>query len=110
MGLMHLIRKSLNANGLRGLYRGFGISILTYAPSNVVWWASYSVAHRLIWGGLVATWVKRIRVVADIDIETPTLAPIPCNKHLTEQPKPPQIRLRQDCRFWMERKMGGEGH
>jgi hypothetical protein len=92
MGLMRLIRKSLNADGPRGLYRGFGISILTYAPSNAVWWASYSVAHRLIWGGLVATWVKRIRVVADIDnIETPTLAPTPCNNHSTEQPKPPQI-------------------
>jgi solute carrier family 25 protein 44 len=44
-------RKILYADGPRGLYRGFGISILTYAPSNAVWWASYSVAHRLIWGG-----------------------------------------------------------
>ncbi|KAE8676005.1 hypothetical protein F3Y22_tig00111640pilonHSYRG00252 [Hibiscus syriacus] len=35
-----------------GLYRGFGISILTYGPSNAVWWTSYSVAHKLIWGGL----------------------------------------------------------
>lgn len=45
-------RKILYADGPRGLYRGFGISILTYAPSNAVWWASYSVAHRLIWGGI----------------------------------------------------------
>ncbi|KAH7574418.1 hypothetical protein ACOSP7_008525 [Xanthoceras sorbifolium] len=44
-------RKILVADGPTGLYRGFGISILTYAPSNAVWWASYSVAHRLIWGG-----------------------------------------------------------
>ncbi|GLT85588.1 hypothetical protein SLE2022_037750 [Rubroshorea leprosula] len=44
-------RKILYADGLRGLYRGFGISILTYAPSNAVWWASYSVVNRLIWGG-----------------------------------------------------------
>ncbi|PON95963.1 Mitochondrial carrier protein [Trema orientale] len=44
-------RKIVYSDGLRGLYRGFGISILTYAPSNAVWWASYSVAHRLIWGG-----------------------------------------------------------
>lgn len=44
-------RKILVADGPRGLYRGFGISILTYAPSNAVWWASYSVSHRLIWGG-----------------------------------------------------------
>lgn len=45
-------RKILYADGLRGLYRGFGISILTYAPSNAVWWASYSVAHRFIWNGI----------------------------------------------------------
>ncbi|KAF4365817.1 hypothetical protein CsatB_006323 [Cannabis sativa] len=44
-------RKIMYSDGFRGLYRGFGISILTYAPSNAVWWASYSVAHRLIWGG-----------------------------------------------------------
>ncbi|KAL4335416.1 hypothetical protein GQ457_07G039040 [Hibiscus cannabinus] len=45
-------RKILYADGPKGLYRGFGISILTYAPSNAVWWTSYSVAHKLIWGGL----------------------------------------------------------
>ncbi|KAL7605043.1 uncharacterized protein LOC111908604 [Lactuca sativa] len=45
-------RKILNTNGPRGLYRGFGISIMTYAPSNAVWWASYSVAQRLVWGGI----------------------------------------------------------
>uniref|UniRef100_A0A7N0TYM2 Mitochondrial carrier protein n=1 Tax=Kalanchoe fedtschenkoi TaxID=63787 RepID=A0A7N0TYM2_KALFE len=44
-------RKILKTDGPRGLYRGFGISILTYAPSNAVWWASYSVAQRLVWGG-----------------------------------------------------------
>ncbi|KAF7830432.1 solute carrier family 25 member 44-like [Senna tora] len=43
-------RKILCTDGLRGLYRGFGISILTYAPSNAVWWTSYSVVHRLMWG------------------------------------------------------------
>ncbi|KAL3511643.1 hypothetical protein ACH5RR_024360 [Cinchona calisaya] len=45
-------RRILNVDGLRGLYRGFGISILTYAPSNAVWWASYSVAQRLVWDGI----------------------------------------------------------
>ncbi|KAF3452068.1 hypothetical protein FNV43_RR08164 [Rhamnella rubrinervis] len=45
-------RKILHTDGPRGLYRGFGISILTYAPSNALWWASYSVAQRLVWGGI----------------------------------------------------------
>ncbi|PRQ51460.1 putative mitochondrial carrier protein [Rosa chinensis] len=45
-------RKILRSDGPRGLYRGFGISILTYAPSNAVWWASYSVAQRMVWRGV----------------------------------------------------------
>lgn len=45
-------RKILHTDGPRGLYRGFGISILTYAPSNAVWWASYSVAQRMVWSGV----------------------------------------------------------
>lgn len=42
-------RKILKSDGPRGLYRGFGVSILTYAPSNAVWWASYSMAQRVVW-------------------------------------------------------------
>lgn len=42
-------RKILLADGVRGLYRGFGLSILTYAPSNAVWWSSYAVAQRFLW-------------------------------------------------------------
>ncbi|KAL2548547.1 Mitochondrial substrate carrier family protein [Forsythia ovata] len=49
-GGIDAVRKIMYADGVRGLYRGFGISILTYAPSNAVWWASYSIVHRLIWG------------------------------------------------------------
>ncbi|CAA2972811.1 solute carrier family 25 member 44-like [Olea europaea var. sylvestris] len=45
-------KKILNTEGIRGLYRGFGVSILTYAPSNAVWWASYSVTQRLVWSGM----------------------------------------------------------
>lgn len=51
-GGIDAFRKILYADGVKGLYRGFGISILAYAPSNAVWWASYSVAHRLIWGSI----------------------------------------------------------
>lgn len=51
-GGVDAFRKILSTDGPRGLYRGFGISILTYAPSNAVWWASYSVAQRLLWGGV----------------------------------------------------------
>ncbi|KMT17888.1 hypothetical protein BVRB_2g034190 [Beta vulgaris subsp. vulgaris] len=45
-------RKILRVDGIRGLYRGFGISALTYAPSSAVWWGSYSVAYRVMWDGI----------------------------------------------------------
>lgn len=51
LGGVDAFKKILRSDGLRGLYRGFGMSILTYAPSNAVWWASYSVSQRLLWGG-----------------------------------------------------------
>ncbi|MFS7967355.1 putative mitochondrial carrier protein [Helianthus anomalus] len=51
-GGIDAFRQIIRADGVRGLYRGFGISILTYAPSNAVWWASYSLAHRAIWDGI----------------------------------------------------------
>ncbi|KAF5188547.1 solute carrier family 25 member 44-like [Thalictrum thalictroides] len=52
-------QKILRADGFRGLYRGFGMSILTYAPSNAVWWASYSVTQRLVWGGFTCYFHKK---------------------------------------------------
>ncbi|KAL8206106.1 hypothetical protein R6Q57_009657 [Mikania cordata] len=42
----------IQRDGVRGLYKGFAISIATYAPSNAVWWASYSMAYRSISGGV----------------------------------------------------------
>ncbi|CAN1162229.1 Solute carrier family 25 member 44 [Linum perenne] len=44
-----VLRQIMKTDGLRGLYRGFGLSILIYAPSNAVWWTSYSVAQRMVW-------------------------------------------------------------
>ncbi|KAL6596352.1 hypothetical protein ACP70R_047716 [Stipagrostis hirtigluma subsp. patula] len=43
------LKKILLADGVRGLYRGFGLSIVTYAPSNAVWWSSYAMAQRFLW-------------------------------------------------------------
>ncbi|GFP91376.1 mitochondrial substrate carrier family protein j [Phtheirospermum japonicum] len=58
-GGIDAFRKIFNADGVKGLYRGFGISILTYAPSNAVWWASYSVAHRMIWCSVGCYWCRK---------------------------------------------------
>lgn len=46
------IQKILKADGIRGLYRGFGMSVFTYSPSSAVWWASYGASQRLIWRAL----------------------------------------------------------
>lgn len=51
--------KIIRADGIRGLYRGFGISILTYAPSNAVWWAAYSMGHRAVWDGIGCYCLKK---------------------------------------------------
>jgi len=32
--------------GLRGLYRGFGLSILSYVPASAIWWSTYTAVHR----------------------------------------------------------------
>eukprot|EP00250_Pteridium_aquilinum_P006512 c16414_g1_i1 orf=483-1532(+) len=45
-------RTILRVDGLRGLYRGFGVSILTYAPSSALWWATYCMTQRTLWKGL----------------------------------------------------------
>ncbi|MCO5577465.1 hypothetical protein L7F22_031297 [Adiantum nelumboides] len=46
------LRTILRTDGLRGLYRSFGISLLTYAPSSALTWAAYSITHRALWATL----------------------------------------------------------
>ncbi|KAL8251187.1 hypothetical protein R6Q59_034880 [Mikania micrantha] len=48
-GGLDVARKILKQDGIRGLYRGFGLSVMTYSPSSAVWWASYGSSQRVIW-------------------------------------------------------------
>jgi len=32
--------------GFRGLYRGFGLSVMSYVPASAIWWSTYTAAHR----------------------------------------------------------------
>ncbi|XP_020583834.1 solute carrier family 25 member 44 [Phalaenopsis equestris] len=48
-GGLDVARKIIKMDGFRGLYRGFGLSIMTYSPSSAVWWASYGSSQRVIW-------------------------------------------------------------
>ena len=48
-GGIDAVRKILKVDGVRGLYRGFGMSVMTYSPSSAIWWGSYGASQRLIW-------------------------------------------------------------
>ncbi|KAL8097833.1 uncharacterized protein LOC141687358 [Apium graveolens] len=48
-GGVDVARKILKSDGIRGFYRGFGLSVMTYSPSSAVWWASYGSSQRVIW-------------------------------------------------------------
>ncbi|CAI0454516.1 unnamed protein product [Linum tenue] len=48
-GGIDVVRKIVRSDGIRGLYRGFGLSVMTYSPSSAVWWASYGSSQRIIW-------------------------------------------------------------
>uniref|UniRef100_A0A0E0KJ63 Solute carrier family 25 member 44 n=1 Tax=Oryza punctata TaxID=4537 RepID=A0A0E0KJ63_ORYPU len=48
-GGLDVAQKIIKADGIRGLYRGFGLSVMTYSPSSAVWWASYGSSQRIIW-------------------------------------------------------------
>ncbi|XP_074274225.1 uncharacterized protein LOC141598341 [Silene latifolia] len=47
-GGLDVVRKVVKSNGIRGLYRGSGLLVMTYSPSKVfVWWASYGSSQHL---------------------------------------------------------------
>ncbi|KAK8940693.1 hypothetical protein KSP39_PZI010396 [Platanthera zijinensis] len=48
-GGFDVARKIMKADGIRGFYRGFGLSAMTYGPSNAVWWATYGSSQNIIW-------------------------------------------------------------
>ncbi|XP_022993643.1 solute carrier family 25 member 44-like isoform X1 [Cucurbita maxima] len=48
-GGLDVARKLVKSDGIRGLYKGFGLSVITYSPSSAVWWASYGASQRIIW-------------------------------------------------------------
>lgn len=55
-GGIDVVRKIVKADGFFGLYRGFGMSVITYSPSSAVWWGSYGASQRLIWKALGHDW------------------------------------------------------
>lgn len=44
-----LARRIVAQEGFRGLYRGFGASVATFAPSNAIWWSAYGGWQAFLW-------------------------------------------------------------
>ncbi|MCJ1467067.1 hypothetical protein MMC07_005689 [Pseudocyphellaria aurata] len=44
-----MARSIIAREGVRGLYRGFGLSVLTFVPSSAVWWSAYGGYQKAIW-------------------------------------------------------------
>lgn len=46
---MQLVRQIVQAEGVAGLYRGFGASVATFVPSSAVWWGAYGAYQKAVW-------------------------------------------------------------
>lgn len=42
----HIVREILHREGLKGLHRGYSVSLLTYAPNSALFWCIYSMLFR----------------------------------------------------------------
>ncbi|XP_073288127.1 uncharacterized protein [Primulina huaijiensis] len=51
-GPFDVVRKVIKAEGLRGLYRGFALTIITQSPAAALWWAAYGASQHTIWRSL----------------------------------------------------------
>ena len=41
-GALSIAREIVQRNGVKGLYRGYLVSLMTYAPNSALWWALYA--------------------------------------------------------------------
>jgi solute carrier family 25 protein 44 len=48
-GPFDVINKVVRTEGIRGLYRGFGITMLTQSPASALWWSAHGGAQHAIW-------------------------------------------------------------
>jgi solute carrier family 25 protein 44 len=54
-GAIAVARRIIATDGVRGLYRGFGITALTYLPSSGLWWGTYRTAHERLERSMLGT-------------------------------------------------------
>lgn len=51
-GPFDVVRKVVKTEGLRGMYRGFGLTVITQSPASALWWGVYGAAQHMIWRSL----------------------------------------------------------
>ncbi|KAH7843882.1 hypothetical protein Vadar_021780 [Vaccinium darrowii] len=51
-GPYDVVRKVIKAEGIRGMYRGFGLTAVTQSPASALWWGAYGAAQHIIWRSL----------------------------------------------------------
>ena len=45
-GAFSIVKEIVHREGVRGLYRGYLVSLLTYAPNSALWWAFYAGLYK----------------------------------------------------------------
>jgi solute carrier family 25 protein 44 len=50
------VRQIVNKEGIRGLYRGFGVSVATLVPGSALWWGFYGTYKRALWDAAPEAW------------------------------------------------------
>ncbi|CAK9163239.1 unnamed protein product, partial [Ilex paraguariensis] len=51
-GPFDIVCKVVKAEGIRGMYRGFGLTAVTQSPASALWWGAYGAAQHIIWRSL----------------------------------------------------------
>lgn len=49
MSGLQMAKQIVRSDGLSGLYRGVGASIMMFVPSSAIWWSSYGMYQSILW-------------------------------------------------------------
>ncbi|GER28432.1 mitochondrial substrate carrier family protein [Striga asiatica] len=51
-GPLDVARNVIKAEGIRGMFRGFGLTAVTQSPASALWWGAYGAAQHIMWRSL----------------------------------------------------------
>uniref|UniRef100_A0A0D6R248 Solute carrier family 25 member 44 n=1 Tax=Araucaria cunninghamii TaxID=56994 RepID=A0A0D6R248_ARACU len=59
-GAVDAVHKIYKIEGIRGLYRGFGMTVVSNSPASAIWWGAYGFAQHMIWRPSVMKTTRRL--------------------------------------------------